>query len=259
MKVCLPTIVLLSSLASFAFSCGSAHAANPVNSSIELQTQTGRATQRSQQRVDKLSDRTRELLQEYRQAHQELDSLRAYNDHLQRMVSTQQQTLASLETQLDEVQVTQREIVPLLGRMVETLARFVELDRPFLLQERRQRVEQLRTLLDRPDASVAEKYRRVMEAYQVETDYGRSIEAYRGTLERDGARRMVDFLRIGRTALLYQSVDGEVFGMWNQQERDWAPLPDRYRNQIRTGIKIARKQVAPNLLLLPIAAPEAAE
>ena len=38
--------------------------------------------------------------------------------------------------------------------------------------ERRQRAANLKNLLDQPDVSVAEKYRRVMEAYQVETEYG---------------------------------------------------------------------------------------
>jgi hypothetical protein len=155
--------------------------------------------------------------------------------------------------------VIERQITPLMLKMVESLDQFVELDVPFLVEERRQRVTFLRGLLERSDVTVAEKFRRVLEAYEIENDYGRTIEAYKGTLELSGVTREVDFLRIGRTALLYQSVDGEVFGMWSQQDRGWAPLPAEYRNQIRTGIRIARKQVAPNLLLLPIAAPEAGE
>lgn len=255
MKVWLPTVVLVSSLASFAISGAPARAANPVDSSIQLQTETDRASLKSQKRVDQLSDRTRELLHEYRQATRELQSLRAYNDHLQRMVSTQQQALASLESQLDDVQVTQREIIPLLGRMVDTLAQFIELDRPFLLEERRQRVEQLRVLLDRPDASVAEKYRRVMEAYQVETDYGRTIEAYRGTLQHDGRERMVDFLRVGRIALFYRALDGTEAASWDPGSQSWQGLSNEYRGTLKQAFAVARKQSAPELLTLPLPAP----
>jgi hypothetical protein len=114
----------------------------------------------------------------------------------------------------------------------------------------------LGTLLERSDVTVAEKFRRLLEAYEIENDYGRTIEAYKGSLELDGAVREVDFLRIGRTALLYQTVDAEIFGMWDKSQGAWVSLPAEYRNQIRSGIKMARKQVAPNLLILPIGAPE---
>jgi hypothetical protein len=153
----------------------------------------------------------------------------------------------------------ERQVMPLMLRMIEGLDQFVELDVPFLLEERRNRVAFLKTLLERSDVTVAEKFRRLLEAYEIENDYGRTIEAYKGTLELDGASREVDFLRVGRVALLYQTVDAEIYGMWDQANRTWAPLPGEYRNQIRAGIKVARKQVAPNLLMLPIAAPENAQ
>lgn len=256
MKVCLFTFVLLSNLATFAITAAPARAANPIKSSIDLQSETDRATLKSQQRIDQISDQTRELLQEYRQATRELESLRDYNDHLERMVAAQRQSISSFETQLDEVQVTQREIIPLLGRMVDTLAQFVELDRPFLFEERRQRVEQLRALLDRPDSSVAEKYRRVMEAYQIETDYGRSIEAYRGVLQHAGGERTVEFLRVGRIGLFYRSLDGIQAGSWDPASRSWHALSDEYRGTLKQAFAVARKQSAPELLILPFPAPQ---
>ena len=256
MRVCLFTFVLLSNLATFAITAAPARAANPIKSSIDLQSETDRATLKSQQRIDQISDQTRELLQEYRQATRELESARDYNDHLERMVAAQQQNISSLETQLDGVHVTQREIIPLLGRMVDTLAQFVELDKPFLLQERRQRVAQLRALLDRPDTSVAEKYRRVMEAYQIETDYGRSVEAYRGILRHGGGERTVDFLRVGRVGLFYRSLDGIQAGSWDAATRSWQALADDYRGALKQAFAVARKQSAPELLILPLDAPE---
>jgi hypothetical protein len=114
-------------------------------------------------------------------------------------------------------------------------------------------------MLERSDVTVAEKFRRLLEAYEIENDYGRTIEAYKGSLEVDGASREVDFLRIGRTILLYQTVDAEIFGMWDRNAREWVSLPAEYRNQIRAGIRMAHKQIAPDLLLLPIPAPETAE
>lgn len=247
---CFGLLVLSTGLA------GNALAADPLKASIKVQSASDLAATQSQQRIDQISDEARELLREYRQTSRELDSLRTYDDHLERMVRAQEQNLATLDAELEEVQVTHRGIIPLMARMVETLEQFVELDVPFLLDERRTRVRQLQDLLDRPDATVAEKYRRVMEAYQIETDYGRSIEAYRGTLHDPGGERSVDFLRVGRIALLYRSLDGSRAGAWNRVTHAWEDLPSDYLLTLKQGFRVARKQVAPELLMVPVQAPE---
>jgi hypothetical protein len=174
------------------------------------------------------------------------------------MVAAQAASIASFERQLDEIEVTQREIFPLMSRMVETLGRFVELDVPFQLDERRQRVKRLTALLDDPGVSIAEKFRRILEAYQIENDYGRTLEVYRDSLNLEGEPRTVDFLRVGRVVLIYRSLDGLASGVWVQKTRTWQRLPDIYRTSVKNGFRIARKQAAPDLLLLPVPAPEAA-
>jgi len=173
-------------------------------------------------------------------------------------VAAQERKIIALEQQMEEIDVTHREVIPLMLRMTETLEQFIELDVPFLLEERRHRVNRLQDLLDLPDVSVAEKYRQVLEAYQVETEYGRTIEVYRGTLESANRARTVDFLRIGRLTLLYRSLDGSDSGIWNQKSRSWQTMPDDYQSSLSRGFRVARKQVAPDLLKLPVQAPEAA-
>jgi hypothetical protein len=214
------------------------------------------AARRSQTRVDDVVDKTRVIVRQYSALTKEIEGLNVYNTLLQKQIENQAQEMADLESSIEQVSVIERQVVPLMAQMVKSLGQFVELDLPFLLKERRKRVTFLETLLERSDVTVAEKLRRVLEAYEIENDYGRTIETYKDSLELDGASREVDFLRIGRIALLYQSVDGKVYGMWDREKKAWVSLPAQYRNQIREGIKIARKQVAPNLLLLPISAPE---
>jgi len=196
------------------------------------------------------------LEQQYIAVMKEVEGLEVYNALLQKQLDSQAQEMADLNHSIDQVSVIERQVTPLMLKMIEGLEQFVELDVPFLIEERRNRVAFLGTLLERSDVTVAEKFRRLLEAYEIENDYGRTIEAYKGSLELDGAVREVDFLRIGRTALLYQTVDAEIFGMWDKSQGTWVSLPAEYRNQIRSGIKMARKQVAPNLLILPIGAPE---
>ena len=132
------------------------------------------------------------------------------------------------------------------------------MDVPFNKEERMQRVQFLRDNLDRADVSVAEKFRGVLEAYNIELQYGRGIDTYRGTIEIDGSPRDVDFLRVGRIALVYQSTDGALSGAWDKSVGDWVDLPaGEYDAAIRKGIRIAKKQATIELLNMPIAAPEA--
>ncbi len=217
------------------------------------------AARSSQARIDETVDETQRLARQYSAIMKEIDGLEVYNALLEKQIASQNQEMADLNDSIDRVAVIERQVTPLMLKMIDALEQFVELDMPFLLEERRQRVGFLRTLLERSDVTVAEKFRRLLEAYEIENDYGRTIESYKGSLEVEGADREVDFLRIGRIALLYQTVDAKIFGMWDQGKQAWVPLPAAYRNQIRNGIKMAEKQIAPNLLTLPISAPEVAQ
>ena len=186
----------------------------------------------------------------------EVDGLIVYNTLLDRQIEDQEQVLSNLRTSIDQVQVIERQILPLLTRMIDGLDRFVALDVPFLLDERTARVENLTALLGRADVTAAEKFRVVMEAWQIENDYARTIFAYTDELSIDGTTREVDVLQIGRIALLYQTADGAQSGAWDQRNRTWVAVGNEFRNPIREGIRLARNQVAPDLLLLPLAPPE---
>jgi hypothetical protein len=206
---------------------------------------------RSQSRVIRLAEETSELLGEYRVTMQRLERVRIYNENLEALVRDQQREQADIERQLASFQEVQQDIVPLMFEMIDDLAHFIELDMPFQLQERRGRVELLRDLMGRADVTVSEKYRQIMNAYQIEADFSRDTEAYDGRL---GERR-VDFLRVGRVLLAYQTPDRAETGFWNKNTREWE-VANEYRNDVIEGLRIARMQAAPNLLRLPLPAPE---
>jgi hypothetical protein len=144
-----------------------------------------------------------------------------------------------------------------MTRMIEGIEQFISLDVPFLIEEREERVANLQDLMERQDVTVAEKFRKVTEAYQIENDFGSTIESYKDTITIDDATREVDFLRVGRIALIYQTADGKSSGVWDQSSRKWQSLGNEYKNQIKFGLQIANKQVAPDLVLVPVDAPEA--
>lgn len=217
------------------------------------------AAKASQQRINNVAEQTDKLLSGYREVIREMDGLQVYNRQLEKQIANQAKEMESLRDSIDQVTVIERQIIPLMLRMVDGLHQFVELDVPFLEKERQERLDNLDFTMDRADVSVAEKFRKVLEAYQIENEYGRTIEAYPGTLTIDGNPREVDFLRIGRVSLLYQTEDARHSGIWDETKREWMPVSDKYRRPISEGLRIARKEVAPNLLKLPVPGPEAAE
>ncbi len=234
----------------------SATIAGSLEHAIDTQVKTDLVAQKSQQQVDNLADETNSMLAEYRETLRQTESLQAYNEQLDKLVVSQQKELSSIDEQLRNIETTQRDIVPLMLKMIEVMSLFIELDLPFLPAERQTRIVQLQTLMERADVTLAEKYRRILEAYQVETEYGRTIEAYKGDLTIDDTIRSVDFLRIGRVSLYYLTLDGLEAGVWNN---GWQRLDNGYLQGISQALKIAKKQLPPDLLVLPVKTAEVAQ
>jgi hypothetical protein len=98
----------------------------------------------------------------------------------------------------------------------------------------------------------AERYRRLLEAYQIELDYGRTMISYKGKLE-DG--READFVRVGRVSLLYRTADGEEAGYWDAQQKKWV-VANEYNKAVEIAVLIATKESAPDLITVPVPAPQ---
>jgi hypothetical protein len=224
--------------------------AQVLESSMNTETGINKAASTSQKRVTRLAQQTADLLAEYRAVVRETESLKIYNDNLEKVVMDQREEVVSINQQLSGLEATNRGIVPLMLEMIDTLDKIVESDMPFRLEERRARVVRLRDMMDQADVTASEKYRRVMEAYQGEMEYGRTTEAYAEALPSTG--QTVDFLRIGRTLLIYQSSDQLTTGWFNPTTRKYEDLPDRYRLEVKEGLAIARNEKAPNLVMLPV-------
>ncbi|GAB5412744.1 MAG: DUF3450 domain-containing protein [Congregibacter sp.] len=232
--------------------------ASTLDDILEVSAEKTDAARQSQATVDRLADETRNLLDDYKTVMKQVDGLRVYNARLQRQIDNQLRRIAEIDESVEQVTVIQRQMTPLVIRMIDGLEQFVSMDVPFNMDEREARIEFLRTNVDRSDLTVAEKFRQVLEAYNIELQYGRGFETYSDTIDLGSGPRDVDFLRIGRIALVYQTTDGAEAGVWNNETRAWDPLPaGDYAASIRKGIRIAKKQATIELLNMPVAAPEA--
>jgi len=127
------------------------------------------------------------------------------------------------------------------------------------MEERVERIQKLKDTMERSDVSVAEKFRKVMEAFQIEMDYGSTIEPYKQTLTlEDGTTRDYNMLRVGRIGLYFQSEDTNITGRWDNDNRQWV-LDNGSRNEVRKGLRIANQLIAPELILVPVSAPTEAQ
>ncbi len=232
--------------------------AQGLDSSVQVEEQINENSASSQNRVSGLARQSQDLLAQYRSVVRETQGLKIYNDNLERVVSDQQNEVQSIQRQLAGLEDTNRGVVPLMLEMIDTLGRIVEADIPFRIEQRRARVQRLQDMMDQAEVTASEKYRRVMEAYQGELEFGRTTEAYSDTLPTTG--QTVDFLRVGRALLVYQTSDHSVTGWFNPRTREFEQLDDdRYRLEVKNGLAIARNEKAPNLVMLPVPAPEAAQ
>lgn len=212
--------------------------------------------QQSQERINSVVEGTRSLEDQYRAVNKEIDGLKVYNRLMRAQVDGQGATLEDIGLSMEQVDVLNRQIFPLMERMIDGLTQSVSLDIPFLLDERSKRVADLKGILERSDVSVAEKFRKVMEAYQIENEFGWTSEYFTQSLTIDGVTRSFNMLRIGRVGLYFQSDDAKVTGRWDNKQREWV-MDDSARNEIRKGLRMARQLIAPELISIPVPAAEA--
>ncbi len=231
--------------------------AQTVDQVLQAEDRRLELAQQSQERINSTVEGTRSLEDQYRAINKEIDGLKVYNRLMAAQTSGQEAVLEDISLSMDQIDVINRQIFPLMERMIDGLEQSVNLDVPFLMEERTNRVNDLKDIMERSDVSVAEKFRKVMEAYQIENEYGTSSETYTQTLTLEGVTRSYNILRVGRIGLYFQSDDSKITGRWDNSQRQWV-MDDSARSEIRKGIRIAKQLIAPELIVIPVAAPSEA-
>ncbi|WP_355661447.1 DUF3450 domain-containing protein [Halomonas salifodinae] len=226
-------------------------AETPLAESLEAQ----RTQAALQARIDGADDESRAMLEELRRLEGETRRLRQANERLAPGLETRAERLDRREAALDALHDTRNALPELQEALIERLDAWIDADLPFLVEQRRARLATLEASLVDPDLNDAERLERILAAWRSELDYGREMDAWRGYLNDDQARREVDFLRLGRVGFYYLTPDGRQGGVWLAESGEWAALEDAERRQVRQGLRMARDQRAPELLRLPVSQP----
>ena len=212
----------------------------------------------SQQRIDQLDEETSRLVNDYRANLKQLEAAQRYNASLTRNVAAQERQMSRLRADIDNVSGLQKAMQPLMESMLARLGDLVRADLPFLLEDRLGRVDRLGKAMENPDISAAQRYRLIVEAYQIENEYGRTLGAYKGSIDVNGEEITGEFLRIGRVALIFKTSDDSMLKIYDNDQRAYVDLNKSFLPDVRLGMRMAKEQTAPGLLPIPVKAPASA-
>lgn len=226
--------------------------ASGLDSAQNIQSKTNAASASSQKRIDSSAEKSLTLKAEIEQLQEEVKNLTVYQNHLTALVASQQQEVDSLNNQIDTIKSTRQGIVPLMYQMIEGLSVLVAEDAPIKREQRLERVAKLEQMMTRADVSDAEKYRRILEAYQIELDYGTKLGLYQGQIDVAGETLETDILYLGRLSLVARSLNGTKFWTWSKADEQWVGVDSSLKSELDKAFSIAAKQTAPSLITLPV-------
>jgi len=245
-------VIALATVLSFSFLAQANESeAVVVEASMENVLEVGRENQQlsaaSQSRIDSTERQTDKIVNEYKVVAKQVEGLKLYNEQKRIQIKAQLELMDKLDDQLDQVVVMQRQIPPLAQRMLESLENFINLDTPFRIEERQNRIDLVRASLAKPKVTASEQVRQVLEAYNIEAEYGRKIDSYEATVE----GKVVNILVVGRIGMFYQTKDETETGVWNNDSQSWEII-NGYRRPVRDGIRMAKKLAPTDMLTIPV-------
>ncbi|WP_112480802.1 DUF3450 domain-containing protein [Vibrio variabilis] len=225
--------------------------ANDLNTARNVEAQTITQSAQSQARINQSSDKAFELKSDIAMLEQEVANLEVYERHLKDVVENQQQEMTSIDRQLEQINDTRQGVVPLMYQMLEGLEQHIASDKPIRQQARLARLDELKALMPQADVSDAEKYRRILEAYQIEMDYGIKLGSYRSLIN-VGSEIEAEQLYLGRLSLVARSLDRNQYWTWDSHQNSWVAVDAALAPQIDKAFAIANKQASPALIELPV-------
>lgn len=226
--------------------------AGKLDAAAAIEHQTLQAAANSQQRVSRSDDASQKLKVDIEQLEAEVANLKTYRDHLKKLIASQEDERASLSAQIADIAQTRKGLIPLMYDMLTALDVWVDEDLPFNQQVRQHRVDALNALIARADVSDAEKLRRILEAYQIEIDYGDKLGVYREKLLLDGKARDVDVLHLGRLSLVAKSLQGDRYWYFDKPRGAWLTLDNADVSALDKAYDVAAETSPPQLLSLPL-------
>ncbi len=227
--------------------------ASDLGTAQAIQNKTNTASAQSQTRISHSADSTLSLRSDIEQLEEEVKNLDVYRKHLEALVKDQHSELSNIDQQISDIEQTRQGVVPLMYKMIDGLKQTVKNDKPIRIEQRNLRIEKLDTMMTVANVSDAEKYRRILEAYQIELDYGIKLGVYQGKITLDDDKSIeANIFYLGRISLIARNFNQDKYWAWDQKEKAWVLLDSSLNSDLNHAYAVANKEVAPSLLTLPV-------
>ncbi len=203
-------------------------AQNKLAPSIKVEQRIENNALKTQKRIDDLAQATMNMSLDYRAVLIDIKRAQIYNYQMEQNISRQEEEQKLKQEEINRIDKTERDLLPLMHSMVEALEKFIKFDLPFEQEERQRTLAEVKNMLQNPAFPVATQYGAILTAYQKEIAYGNSVDHYTGTVDISGIPKQVDFLRFGRVCLAYVlSGDTLKAAIWDKETGDWQKLDSK--------------------------------
>lgn len=229
---------------------------NPLSSRAQQHVEKAiHMDQQSQERRTHWEQEKIDLVNTYEQLVQQKQFLETENKTLSEQQKYLQTLNQTMTRQIEDSIRVQEELSPFLTQVYEQLDTFIASDAAFLEEERSTRLATLDKIMKDPQVTIAEKYRKVMEALFIEAEYGSTIEVYQDRIQlgsKEQEATLGNIFRLGRICLFFLSLDQSICGVFNPAENTWQKLSDKHLPAIRSAVEIGNKRKPAELVPLPI-------
>lgn len=213
--------------------------------------QATRRAEQVQQQINQLDDDRTDMVREYRTLLQRTQAAGLYAKQQQLVVESQREEIASLESQLGSIDDITAQTVPMLLDMIKDIETFVAADMPFKMDIRQTRLDGLNAAMTNASVTPAEQYRLIMDAYQAEMEYGRTISTWQEEITLNDKPTTVDMMLYGRVAYVYQTPNGKVF-RYDRDSGAFEPASGGLQADVTKAIKVADGKAQQDVLFAPV-------
>ncbi|MEO1040460.1 MAG: DUF3450 domain-containing protein [Pseudomonadota bacterium] len=235
---------------------GAAYGQQQLDQALQIARQSTQEGARTQEQIDDIADQASNLERQYIAQQEVIEGQRVFVEQQRVFLQSQENELRELNSQLERVGSIERDLTPMILEMFVRLQDFVEQDLPFQLEARRDRLANIEETLGNAQVPPAEKYRLILNAYEIESASGRSLRSYSEEVIRDGDPQEARILQVGRVALIRRFPDGSM-EMQTKANPEWRSVPGSFSSSVQRALRIADEVTTPEVFVAPLPGPSA--